>query len=31
MRHDDFLDRLEAAADDESILQVIQAIDAQHA
>lgn len=31
MRHEDFLDQLEAAEDDEGILQVIEAIDAQHA
>ena len=31
MRHDDFLEHLEAAADEEGILQVIEAIDAQHA
>jgi PTS system nitrogen regulatory IIA component len=31
MRHEDFLDQLEAADDDEGILQVIEAIDAQHA
>jgi len=31
MRHESFLDQLEEAADDEGIIQVIEAIDAQHA
>jgi mannitol/fructose-specific phosphotransferase system IIA component (Ntr-type) len=31
MRHENFLDRLEAADDDEGIVSVIEAIDAQHA
>jgi len=31
MRHDNFLEQLEAAEDEEGILQVIEAIDAQHA
>jgi len=31
MRHDNFLEQLEAAEDEEEILQVIEAIDAQHA
>ena len=31
MRHEDFLDRLEEAEDDEGIIDVIQSIDAQHA
>ena len=31
MRHGGFLDQLEAAADDEGIIQVIEAIDSQHA
>jgi PTS system nitrogen regulatory IIA component len=31
MRHESFLDQLEAADDDEGIIRVIEAIDAQHA
>lgn len=31
MRHDDFIDRLEAAEDDRAIVDVIEAIDSQHA
>lgn len=31
MRHDEFLDELEAAADNEGIIQVIEAVDSQHA
>jgi len=31
MRHEDFIDRLEAAADDEGVIDVIESIDAQHA
>ena len=31
MRHEDFIDRLEEAEDDEAVLQVIETIDAQHA
>lgn len=31
MRHEDFMDQLEAAEDDEGIVEVIEAIDAQHA
>jgi len=31
MRHEDFIDRLEAAADDEAVIDVIESIDAQHA
>ena len=31
MRHDNFLEQLEAAEDEEGILQVIESIDAQHA
>jgi PTS system nitrogen regulatory IIA component len=30
MRHENFLDKLEEAADDQGIIQVIEAIDAQH-
>jgi PTS system nitrogen regulatory IIA component len=30
MRHDNFLDKLEEAADDQGIIPVIEAIDAQH-
>jgi mannitol/fructose-specific phosphotransferase system IIA component (Ntr-type) len=30
-RHDRFIDRLEAATDEEGVIQVIEAIDAQHA
>lgn len=31
MRHEDFIDRLEAAEDDEGVIEVIESIDAQHA
>jgi mannitol/fructose-specific phosphotransferase system IIA component (Ntr-type) len=31
MRHEDFIDRLEAAEDDAGVIQVIESIDAQHA
>jgi mannitol/fructose-specific phosphotransferase system IIA component (Ntr-type) len=31
MRHEDFIDQLEAAESDEALIHVIQAIDAQHA
>lgn len=31
MRHDDFIDRLEAAETDEAVIDVIESIDAQHA
>jgi mannitol/fructose-specific phosphotransferase system IIA component (Ntr-type) len=31
MRHDDFIDLLESAADDEAVIGVIESIDAQHA
>ncbi len=31
MRHGDFLERMEAADDDEGVIEVIESIDAQHA
>jgi mannitol/fructose-specific phosphotransferase system IIA component (Ntr-type) len=31
MRHEDFIDRLEAAADEDGVIDVIESIDAQHA
>ena len=31
MRHEDFIDRLEGAQDDEAVIQVIETIDARHA
>ena len=31
MRHEGFLDQLEEASDDQGIIRVIEAIDAQHA
>jgi mannitol/fructose-specific phosphotransferase system IIA component (Ntr-type) len=31
MRHDDFIDRMEAAEDNEGVIEVIESIDARHA